>query len=102
MTNSEILMKAATYTTYGPPDVITVKEAEIPVPKENEVLIKVHATTVNRTDCAILRARPFIMRFITGLFKPRNSIQGTDFSGTIESVGEKAEDWKCSRQCRMK
>ncbi len=87
-------MKAATHTTYGPPDVINVKEVETPVPKENEVLVKVHATTVNRTDCAILRARPFIMRFITGLIKPRKSILGTDFAGTIESVGEKVTSFK--------
>jgi hypothetical protein len=58
-----ILMKAILCTKYGPPDVLQVGEVEKPIPKDNEVLINVHATTVNRTDCATLRAEPFIMRF---------------------------------------
>ncbi len=62
-------MKAIVSTKYGSPDVLQLKEAEKPTPKDNEVLIKVHATTVNRTDCAILRAEPFISRFFTGIFK---------------------------------
>ena len=81
-------MKAAIRTQYGPPDVLTIREIEKPEPKDNEVLVKVHATTVNRTDCAILMAQPFIMRFITGLFKPKSPITGTDFAGEIEDVGK--------------
>ncbi len=82
-------MKAAYFKNYGSPDVIRVTETEKPVPKENELLIRVYATTVNRTDCAILRAKPFIMRLVTGLLKPRKNIPGTDFAGRIEAVGKK-------------
>ena len=58
-----INMKAAIRFRYGPPDVISIETIEIPTPKENEMLIKVHATTVNRTDCAILSGKPFVMRY---------------------------------------
>ncbi len=81
-------MKAIVYTEYGPPDVLLLKDLEKPVPLENEVLIKVHAATVNRTDCAMLRAKPFIMRFFTGLFKPKRPVLGTEFAGEIEAVGK--------------
>lgn len=81
-------MKALVYTKYGPPDVLQIKEVEKPVPGDNEVLIRVDATTVNRTDCATIRAIPFFARIITGLFKPRKQIPGTEFAGEIESVGK--------------
>lgn len=81
-------MKAAVFEEYGSPDVIKIRNVEKPVPEDDEVLIRVYATTVNRTDCAMLRARPFIMRFVTGLFKPNKPIQGTDFAGEIEAVGK--------------
>lgn len=80
-------MKAIVYTQYGPPDVLQLKEVKRPVPKNGEVLIKVHATTVNRTDCATIRAKPFFMRIGTGLFKPKRQIPGTEFAGKIEAVG---------------
>jgi len=60
-------MKAIVYTRYGSPDVLQFKEVEKPVPEDDEVLIKVHATTVNRTDCATIKAVPFFMRIVTGL-----------------------------------
>jgi NADPH:quinone reductase-like Zn-dependent oxidoreductase len=81
-------MKAVVCTRYGPPEVLQFKEVEKPVPKDNEVLIKVHAATVNRTDCALLRARPFVVRFITGMFKPKKQIPGTEFAGEIEAIGK--------------
>lgn len=81
-------MKAAVYEKYGPPSVLQIKTVEKPVPKDSEVLIRVYAATVNRTDCAMLRAKPFIMRFFTGLVKPKNQILGTDFAGTIEAIGK--------------
>ncbi|MDR8391051.1 NAD(P)-dependent alcohol dehydrogenase [Aliifodinibius sp. S!AR15-10] len=80
-------MKAVVANQYGSPDILQLKEVDKPVNADNEVLVKVYATTVNRTDCAILRAKPFIMRFILGLFRPRNSITGTDFAGEVEAVG---------------
>ncbi len=81
-------MKAVTRTQYGPPDILKIKMVEKPNPKDNEVLIRVYATTVNRTDCAMLRAKPFIIRFFTGLLKPNNPIPGTDFAGKIEAIGK--------------
>ena len=87
-------MKAIVYKKYGPPDVLQLKEVEKPAPKDNEVMIRVYATTVNRTDCAMLRAKPFIMRFFTGLFKPNKPILGTDFAGTIEAVGKNVASLK--------
>ena len=80
-------MKAAVRSKYGPPEVLTIKEVEIPTPKDNEVLIRVYATTVSRTDCHILSGMPFIMRFFTGLFKPRASIIGSDFTGQVHAIG---------------
>ena len=87
-------MKAVIYTKYGPPDVLQLKEVEKPTPKDNEVLIKVHASTVNRTDCAILRAKPFIIRFSTGIFKPSKLILGTEFAGIIEEVGKNVSSYQ--------
>ena len=94
MINLQFAMKAIVYSNYGQPEVLQLKEVEIPVPKSNEVLIKVHAATVNRTDCANLTAKPFIMRFSLGLLKPRIQILGTEFAGEIEAVGEKVSEFK--------
>ena len=87
-------MKAIVYTNYGPPDVLQLKEVERPVPKENEVLIKVHAATVNRTDCATVRAKPFFMRLATGLFTPKKQVPGTEFAGEVEAVGKSVSSLK--------
>jgi NADPH:quinone reductase-like Zn-dependent oxidoreductase len=87
-------MKAIVCTKYGPPDVLQLKEVEKPTPKDNEVLIKIHATTVNRTDCAILRAEPFFARFFTGIFKPSKPIPGTEFAGKIEAVGKNVTSYE--------
>jgi len=81
-------MKAIVYTEYGPPDVLQLKEVEKPIPRDNEVLIRVYATTVNRTDYATIRAIPFFARLFTGLFKPKNQIPGTEFAGKIEEIGK--------------
>ena len=87
-------MKAIVYTKYGSPDVLQLKEVEKPTPRDNEVLIRVFATTVNRTDCAMLRAKPFFMRLVTGLFKPNKTIPGTDFAGQIEAAGKDVISFK--------
>ncbi len=87
-------MKAVVRSKYGSPGVLTIKEVEIPTPKDNEVLIRVYATTVNRTDCHILSGMPLIMRFFTGLFKPKIAITGTDFAGRIEKTGKNVRSFK--------
>lgn len=81
-------MKAAVYTQYGPPEVVHIREIDKPAPGANEVLIKVHASTVNSTDCGFRSAEYFVSRFFSGLFKPKQQILGCEFSGTVESVGE--------------
>jgi NADPH:quinone reductase-like Zn-dependent oxidoreductase len=81
-------MKAATRRKYGYPDSIAIEEIEKPIPASDELLVKVHNTTVNRTDCANLTAKPFIMRLILGLIKPRRIILGTDFAGIVEAIGK--------------
>ncbi len=87
-------MKAITRTQYGSPDILKIKEFDKPVPKDNEILVRVRAATVNRTDCGILLGKPFLMRFFTGLPKPRSPIPGTDFAGKIEKLGKKVKHFK--------
>ena len=81
-------MKAIIHTRYGPPEVLQLAEVPKPGPKGKEVLIKVHATTVNRTDCGFRSAEYFISRFFSGLFRPKNQILGNEFAGEIEAVGK--------------
>lgn len=80
-------MRAAVHTRYGPPEVVRVSEVDTPTPGEHEVLVKVHASTVNRTDCGFRAGKPFIVRFFAGLLKPKATIQGTEFAGTVEEIG---------------
>ena len=80
-------MKAAINTKYGPPEVVQLLEVEKPVPKENEVLIKVHAATVNRTDCGFRSAEYFVTRFFSGLLRPKFQTLGNEFAGVVEAVG---------------
>jgi NADPH:quinone reductase-like Zn-dependent oxidoreductase len=78
-------MKAAVYTRYGPPDVVRIAEVDKPTASDDELLVKVHATTVNRTDCGFRAAKPFLTRFWTGLARPRVPIQGSEFAGRVEA-----------------
>ena len=87
-------MKAIVYTRYGLPDVLRLIEIERPVPKANEVLVLVHAGTVNRTDCATIRAKPFFMRLVTGLIRPKKKVPGTEFAGEIVAVGQSVSSLK--------
>ncbi|MES2837938.1 MAG: NAD(P)-dependent alcohol dehydrogenase [Bacteroidota bacterium] len=87
-------MKASVNTKYGPPEVINVIEVEKPKPKNNEVLIKVMATTVNRTDCGFRSAEYFISRFFSGLLKPNNTILGCEYAGIVEEIGLSVTQFK--------
>ena len=80
-------MKAAVHTRYGPPSVVRISEVEKPTAQPNEMLIKVHATTVNRTDCAYRSGKPFPARIVYGLGKPRATILGNEFAGQVEAIG---------------
>jgi NADPH:quinone reductase-like Zn-dependent oxidoreductase len=80
-------MKAAVHTRYGPPDVVRVEDVPMPVVGDRDVLVKVHVTTVNRTDCGFRAAHPFFIRLVTGLTGPRRTILGTEFAGAVEAVG---------------
>jgi len=81
-------MKAAVYTHYGPPEMVHLSEVEKPVANDNEVLIKVSASTVNRTDCGFRSANYFIVRFWSGLIRPKNPVLGCEFAGVIEAIGK--------------
>jgi NADPH:quinone reductase-like Zn-dependent oxidoreductase len=82
-------MKAAVYRRYGPPEVVQIKDVDKPVPDDNQVLIRIHATTVSAADWRMRRAVPFIVRFMTGFWRPKRiQILGMEFSGTVESVGK--------------
>src|SRR6476469_1089048 len=82
-------MKAIVYTKYGSPDVLQLKEVEEPVPSDDEVLVRVHAVSVNAADWHVMRGKPFFARFLIGGFrKPKNPILGSDVAGRVESVGK--------------
>ncbi|MCG8697122.1 MAG: NAD(P)-dependent alcohol dehydrogenase, partial [Bacteroidales bacterium] len=87
-------MKAAIHENYGTPDVIYVGEQNKPIPSKNEVLVKVRAATVNRTDCANLKAKPYIMRSYLGLFKPKKPVLGTDFAGEVVEIGSDVTQYR--------
>ena len=87
-------MKAVVYTKYGSPAVLQLQEIEKPIPKENEVLVKVYAASVNSWDWDLLKGKPFLVRIIGGLFKPRHKILGADIAGTVEAIGNDVKDFK--------
>ena len=87
-------MRAAINNEYGPPEVVKLMEVDKPVAKENEVLIKVHTATVNRTDCGFRSAEYFVTRFFSGLLKPRFKTLGNEFAGEIEAIGKDVATFK--------
>ncbi len=86
-------MKAVVYTEYGPPDVLKLEEVAKPSPTDDEVLIKVQAVSVNRSDWEGLRGKPLYAR-MGGLIKPNNRILGSDIAGTVEAVGKDVKQFK--------
>jgi NADPH:quinone reductase-like Zn-dependent oxidoreductase len=87
-------MKAIVCDTYGPPEVAKLKEVAIPIAKPKEVLVKVHYTSVNRTDCGFRSASYFIIRIIFGFFKPKKPILGGEFAGEIVEIGADVSKFK--------
>lgn len=80
-------MKASVNQRYGSPNVLELRDVPIPVPDPGEVLVKIHATTVGRTDSCALRAHPWFVRPYTGLLRPKRTVLGLDFAGTVETLG---------------
>src|SRR5215213_8719065 len=80
-------MKAIVYAEYGSPDVLQFKDVEKPTPKDNEVLVKVHAASANPADWHLMRAEPFLARLANGLLKPKNTKLGADVAGRVEAIG---------------
>ena len=87
-------MRAVVYDRYGPPEVLRLEDVERPVPKEDEVLVKIHASTVNRSDCGLRSAEYFITRFFTGLLRPKRRILGSELAGEVEAVGAAVTEFK--------
>ncbi|MDQ2935538.1 MAG: NAD(P)-dependent alcohol dehydrogenase [Chloroflexota bacterium] len=91
-------MRAVVHDRYGPPEVLRLEEVERPEPFERQVLVRVHATTVNRTDCGLRSAELPISRFVTGLRRPKNRILGMEFAGEVEAIGAAVSEFKVGDQ----
>jgi len=87
-------MRAVVHDRYGPPEVLRLDQAERPVPNEDEVLVKVHASTVTRTDCGLRGAHPFFMRIGTGLLRPKRRIPGLELAGVVEAIGSAVTEFQ--------
>ena len=94
VSNEAELMKAIVYRCYGSPDVLKLEDVEKPTPADNEVLVKVHAASVNPYDWHFMRGSPYFMRLLAGLGAPDDPSMGVDFSGTVEAAGSKVTRFK--------
>src|SRR5688572_32412883 len=87
-------MRAVVNNKYGGPEVLQIEEVEKPVPKDNEVLVKVHAVSINDWDWGYLKGLPRFTRLMSGLSRPKAKILGSDIAGTIESIGKDVKSFK--------
>jgi NADPH:quinone reductase-like Zn-dependent oxidoreductase len=87
-------MRAVICDRYGPPEVLRLEEVARPVPKDDEVLVRVHATTVNRSDCGYRAAKPFFYRLYAGLRRPKRRIPGMELAGVVEAVGSSVTEFE--------
>jgi NADPH:quinone reductase-like Zn-dependent oxidoreductase len=95
ITTEDTRMKAVVYEKYGSPsEVLELKKVEKPTPKDNEVLVKVYASSISYADNAFVRGKPFIARLSSGLQKPKNKILGFDISGQVEAVGRNVKQFQ--------
>lgn len=91
-------MRAVVHDRYGPPDVLRIEQVERPVPRDDEVLVRIRATTVNRTDCHRRAASPFLWRLFAGLRRPRRRILGSEFAGEVQAAGPAVTGFKVGDQ----
>jgi NADPH:quinone reductase-like Zn-dependent oxidoreductase len=91
-------MRAVVHDRYGPPDVLRLEEVERPIPQKDEVLIRVRATTVNRSDCGWRSGEPFIARFFSGLRGPKRKILGSELAGEVAAVGTAVTEFAAGDQ----
>jgi NADPH:quinone reductase-like Zn-dependent oxidoreductase len=87
-------LKAVISDRYGPPDILRIEEVERPVPREDELLVKIHASTVNRSDAHTRAGTPFVSRFFQGLRRPKRRIPGSEFAGEVADVGAAVTEFK--------
>jgi NADPH:quinone reductase-like Zn-dependent oxidoreductase len=85
-------VKAIVYEEYGPPEVLQLQEMRKPTPSDDEVLVRVHAASIQQTDVNFRKGTPFLARVLAGLFRPRNQILGCDYSGTVEETGKNIDE----------
>jgi len=90
----EKILKAILYYNYGSPDVLQLEDVEKPTPNDDQVLIKVHAASINSADHRSVRAMPFLVRMSNGLLKPKNPKLGADVAGTVEAIGSNVTQFK--------
>ncbi len=87
-------MNAIIYTQYGSPDMLHTAEVKKPIAEKNEVLVKIHAASINSWDWDMLKGKPLLVKMISGLFKPKHQILGADIAGVVEAVGDAVTDFK--------
>ena len=87
-------MKAIVCHKYGPPDVLKLTDVEKPIPEDNQVLVKIHAASVNYGNLVLLKGKPFLARFAFGLLKPKYPIPGGDIAGQVEAVGKDVKQFQ--------
>jgi len=87
-------VRAVVHDRYGPPEVLRLEEVERPVPEDDEVLVRIHATTLTRTDCGLRSAEYVISRFFTGLLRPKQKVLGLELAGEVEAVGAAVSEFE--------